>query len=582
MSFFTKDNPRTGTYASQYLTRCVAEDSASEITLNTIKEWFRNCDVDHPECCSGSTDAVGFEDWKPPTRLIQIGQTDQDLKLVETKGRPVQYNALSHCWGNRLQIATTACNLAEHLEAIAFPSLPKTFQDAISITRKLGIEFLWIDSLCIVQDDEIEWSMESERMGSIYQHAYCTIAATAASSSSEGCFTVRQPTNAIRLPCCPNEPQKGYMYLGPAFEERFTEIMDAPLNKRAWVLQERILSRRTIHFAKRQTYRECAHQFVAEDRTDLRFDDDAQRKLGTFLFLDLPSKFKKTVLPPVRPSGSTSRPQPQSQFHADSFLKALYDLWTTLVEYYSQCGLTCASDKLPALSGLARVIKERRHLTYYAGHWMDDTKCFIHSLLWCAGGTQGLDRPTKSRCSSWAWAALDGPLRFIINPRNSKGIVPEEYHLYINPLGIESLSYGNLHQRLELRCSGILQPSSRLRFRLNLYRNDSNWPSVRRFYYINEPQPSTVEALNFGLGNSRSGFHGWVLLDCDDAEPESFVLIPLCTYTTPRGRRILTLVAQQEGSDNTGKEPEYRRIGVAELKYWGLFEASRKESFRLS
>jgi hypothetical protein len=131
-----------------------------------------------------------------PTRLLDVDPVAQTVRLVDTASLSlgisdgVPYVALSHCWGadTAVRCTTTRANEAERRRSIACGLLPKTFQDAILITRKLSFRYMWIDSLCIIQDDPSDWQHESSRMASVYQGAALTLAATDAEDGAGGCF----------------------------------------------------------------------------------------------------------------------------------------------------------------------------------------------------------------------------------------------------------------------------------------------------------------------------------------------------------------------------------------------------------
>jgi hypothetical protein len=164
-----------------------------------------------------------------------------------------------HRWG-----ADTACALRNNVEfllpGLDFEQLPKNFQDAITTTRLLGIRYLWIDSLCIIQDDEEDWLRESVNMEKVYSSAYVTIAATS-SKSDEG-FLHRSPTYFARLPDSVELRQAAFLSRMEGDFER--DVEKGELNQRAWVLQERFLSPRIIHFASAQTYWECGSGVLYE------------------------------------------------------------------------------------------------------------------------------------------------------------------------------------------------------------------------------------------------------------------------------------------------------------------------------
>jgi hypothetical protein len=156
--------------------------------LRSVKEWARECDETHTRCHDRSSD--GALDGPPnlPTRILDVGMPGDDPFLLVTTGQRDRYVALSHCWGGRNECITTKSTYEVYQRAIKLSSLSKTFQDAVRITHTLGMHYLWIDSLCILQDNEADWENEAANMGLIYEDASCTIAAAAASHGAMGCF----------------------------------------------------------------------------------------------------------------------------------------------------------------------------------------------------------------------------------------------------------------------------------------------------------------------------------------------------------------------------------------------------------
>jgi hypothetical protein len=143
--------------------------------------------------------------------------------------------------------------------------LPKTFQDAVAVTRQLGKRYLWIDSLCIVQSvdgtETDDWEVESKRMEIVFSSAYCTLAASSAKGSDEGFLKPRPSCPPLQI-----ETKDGRrLYVSTEVDNFFEDIEMSPLNSRGWVLQERILSRRTIHFSAKHTYFECGKGICCEN-----------------------------------------------------------------------------------------------------------------------------------------------------------------------------------------------------------------------------------------------------------------------------------------------------------------------------
>lgn len=153
-----------------------------------IKSWFTECASHHPEC------APPIHQY--PRRLVEVGTEGTNLRLVDTNNfvpDTARYATLSYCWGTVRPLTTTSDNVDLFATRIPAEDLPRTFLEAVSITRDLGIPYLWIDSLCIVQDDPGDWRMEAGRMKDIYSGSSITISASDAQNSTPGLFR-RQPS----------------------------------------------------------------------------------------------------------------------------------------------------------------------------------------------------------------------------------------------------------------------------------------------------------------------------------------------------------------------------------------------------
>jgi hypothetical protein len=231
-------------------------DSVSSWT--TATNWLQSCIESHPKC-SRSLD----HSWLP-TRVIDVGSiSNPDLRLrITNLASPVSpYATLSHCWGKLKIKQLLLSNLSTLVNGIVFAELPMTFQDAIVITRRLGLRFLWIDSLCIIQDSIEDWAHESAMMDLVYSNSTCNIAATAAEDSSVGCFFERNPLLAqpcrVKIDSFPGPVSDSGQYHLVQEALFFNSIDNQPLNWRGWVLQEQFLSPRIIRCGRNQLFWEC-------------------------------------------------------------------------------------------------------------------------------------------------------------------------------------------------------------------------------------------------------------------------------------------------------------------------------------
>jgi Heterokaryon incompatibility protein (HET) len=233
----------------------ILPETGGELHFNLLREWLRDCNEthsDHGMACNADNEL--------PTRVLDVGDVENQIQprlyrpKKDEKGR---YIALSHCWGESQLISTKTASIEAHYEAIKWNDLPKTFQDAVVVTGKLGIRFLWIDSLCIIQDDPDDWLREAKCMEKVFASAYCTIAASSAKNSTEGFLIPRPVKQAVRL--------ADNVYACEVGQNFDHDIESAVLNQRGWVLQERALSPRTIHFTATQTYWECGSVIRCEN-----------------------------------------------------------------------------------------------------------------------------------------------------------------------------------------------------------------------------------------------------------------------------------------------------------------------------
>ena len=196
-----------------------------------------------------------------PTRVLNIGSLEvlSKLRVYKSKKECGKYIALSHRWGEdkyKRLLSMTIKNQEALLKSINFGVLPKTFQDAVDVTRKLGIRYLWIDSLCIIQGNDKDWEKESRSMEAVFANAFCTIAATSAKDSWDGFLVSQSVKQSVKLIDGSVDPPLS-VYACEVGGNFNNDVGSGGLNQRAWVLQERALSPRTIHFTAAQTYWEC-------------------------------------------------------------------------------------------------------------------------------------------------------------------------------------------------------------------------------------------------------------------------------------------------------------------------------------
>lgn len=241
------------------------QGSAEQFSL--LKSFVHHCDTRH-DCMKPQEDSRSPTE--SPTRLIDVGTEGKEpIRLLKTnQNEQYRYIALSHCWGQMSddqRFCTYESNVKQRMANIPYDQMPATFRDAIRVTRALGVRYLWIDSLCIIQKNAADWRNESGKMEDVFNNAYCTIAASSASSSLVGFLGPRQPRDTIRL-----ATSSGPFYLAEHIDDFAADVEKSILSSRGWVFQERALSRRTIFFTSTQVYWECGDGVICETLAQLQ------------------------------------------------------------------------------------------------------------------------------------------------------------------------------------------------------------------------------------------------------------------------------------------------------------------------
>lgn len=315
--------------------RLIEQDPSLPKSLDLAFEWVNNCNNHHN--CAPPPPGSPF-----PTRLLDVGESSSSpIKLWETGGARGYYMTLSYVWGKTKQLTTTTKNYATHQQGIPPDVFPKTMQDAFIVTRRMGIRHIWIDALCIVQNDVQDWEREAAQMESVYANSYLTISAAGSTDNSDGCFIRRPVPNHATFDYAAGILARGKLTIFPQpldtgidFEE-VVSMRGEPISDRGWCFQERVVSRRTLFYARHQMHFECKTEFLSETGAGMR---------GRFLDIDDPSNAVSRV-----GAGSTR------------------ELWDLLVQDYSLRALTKGTDRLPAMSGLAARFERALGYRYLAG-----------------------------------------------------------------------------------------------------------------------------------------------------------------------------------------------------------------------
>jgi hypothetical protein len=340
--------------------------------------WLNECVTHHAPCrMTGDNPPL-------PRRVVDVGSSDpiKPPFLHISEGQRDKYAALSYCWGSQpILLKTTSDTIRERTSGIRMEDLPATIRDSILLTRTLGIQYLWIDSLCILQDSPTDWEIESASMASIYRLSTVTIVANTARDVYEGCAPRR---NKLVLAPCAVLGDGGAIYL----QNQGRHVpYDKPIDQRGWAFQESQLSPRLLHCDDEQISWQC----LCSDLTEADpVDSSYQTRPRTM-------QVKREIRPGV-----------QRERSALATRASTFQYWYDLVHLYSERTLTFADDKLPGIAGLADHFRHSlssqpsdSSLNYLSGLWKED---LLWGLMWRVVGNS---TSYIYRSPSWSWATLD-------------------------------------------------------------------------------------------------------------------------------------------------------------------------------
>lgn len=363
-----------------------ADGNESQICM---LHWLWTCLTSHPRCGLNTSDNT------IPKRLVDLGEGAAKIVkpcVIETGTGHSVYACLSYCWGdetkNRCRLLQS--NITRFASGIDPAEIPKTVLDSFKIAKILGLRYIWVDALCIVQDDIGDWRHEAPRMGGIYRNAIVTIAAKSSEHADYGLLNTRQ-AEAYGLEFC--------SLAGLELPRPVPNIMrcldDAPLVRRAWTTQEMYLSRRILHMTDAFVGWECR-----------LFHGTENYPRG---FPGIPNKV--SIEHGVYPDYLTKELFRQPSWLAQDMFQSttipapiLFFSWQELVKHYSTKRLTRDEDILVAIGGLAASLRQSTGSQYLAGLWNDN---IISDLLWQSDESRR--RPTVYTAPSWSWASTVSP-----------------------------------------------------------------------------------------------------------------------------------------------------------------------------
>lgn len=355
---------------------------------------LERCRETHGESCQL------VEEARLPTRVLDVGTDESSLvKLhISQPGEEPVYTTLSHCWGGDIAIKTTKDTFETKLRGLELSALPPTFRDAVIFTRGLKIRYLWIDSMCIIQDDQQDWAKESVKMGSVYRGATVTIAANMSETSKTGFLEADPVLFAER--CRRGQPEVAqvtnfdgsvstiYSRLRTHHESAALPLGGHPngessigvdfVGRRAWTLQEQLLSQRMVQFLGAEMLWECRTAAWCEC---MEHGFDGQKSSAA-------SSYRLSLERGILRADATQ--------HS----------WRDLVCNYLARQLTYSSDFFPALSGYITHLQNSGAGRYLAGIW---ERQLLIQICWYWAAPTDMERTATYRAPSWSWASFSIP-----------------------------------------------------------------------------------------------------------------------------------------------------------------------------
>ncbi|KAL1854051.1 hypothetical protein Daus18300_011549 [Diaporthe australafricana] len=495
------------------------EDTRSEACLSFIKESVRQCCTEHGACRSSSKAFV-------PTRLLYVGEGSEAIRLCETTTWQEQppYVALSHCWGGSKPLSLLKSRLEEFKKQINVADLPNTFKDAITVTQELQLPYVWIDSLCIIQDDTTDWEQEAARMADVYSKAFVVVTGSSSPNPETPFLGPREDewlTRPFNFPVAPGvtvpvKARKRAVLAAPLdqglLEPPFTSAWGTlkrvgPLYNRGWCFQEAYLATRNLHFTPGSLIFECKTHRRGEDQ-----------------------------LPPY-PSTA-----PGTLGHLDAA-----DQWRMLVKSFTSRQLTFGGDKLPAIGGAAVTMPQAQGGQYLAGLWSDT---LLLDLMWQVMPwtvLAGQDRESlayddkEGGPPTWSWASMKWGV--VWSPLKSPSPVARVLDAQAtvegaNPYGKVSGGVVKLQGRLK-RCR--LKFDSRLTHNAYYMLDDG---SSSKLQHYRTDGPLSLEAVPGPYGaNARRVRNGPFGVDTAKEEVTAAVFfIACCPFVGHIGKQYVGLV----------------------------------------
>ena len=380
--------------------------TGSDCNMDLIKTWVQHCRNEHHYC---DTKVSSQKLPLLPTRVIEI-ETDGQARITETKGMRAEYLTLSYCWGQGKRMLCTRRSGLYKLFKQKLPlddTMPKAFRDALQVTRSVGYRYLWIDALCIIQDDTDDVGKEMAKMGDIYRNSTLTICAANGSDTDAGLFSERdargsKPCNMLVTLKRDRKCLRTCVSIRPTHPH-----LNSVLETRGWVLQEEVLSGRLLTFTPDIVEWACVTTSASENSPCMATFWDQKEAIE-----EMKSRTNDTMRLIVR------RPDVFNNLPTSSFGRKRnnhFDIWYDMAARYSRRALSVDSDKLLAIAGLASLMGKHYRLTYFIGLWKEDLQVGLCWLVTSRNDMFRRDGPKSIKENSpdylaptWSWASAHG------------------------------------------------------------------------------------------------------------------------------------------------------------------------------
>lgn len=412
--------------------------------INKIQAWMRVCEGEHACCNPRHSTAL-------PRRVLKIADDSVSLyisKKEDAQEEDQRYVALSYRWGNDLPLKLTHNTMDTFIQGRSVSDLPATLRDAVHICRNLGFKYLWIDALCIVQDDENDWAEQSAQMADIYRKSSLNLCAADSAGCGSGMVEMAAP-HMMEIAAAKAQSTgltKTVVLVGSPIATALIDVSGCGLQSRGWVFQEGLCSPRGLYVSRRHgLWWDCRGMVDVIDASDPVLTGDTNHAFN-------PRTQRRSFL------SLTEHPEdhPMTDYALQGFTFTWYD-WMTL---YTSTDLTRQTDRLPAVAGLASHVASLSGMQYKAGLWEED---ILRGMMW-QRSSSGYAERISGGAPTWSWASITGPVyydQFFTMLVDNRGKIKRHAELDLDIAGttIEEEwpgTFGNV-RRGEIKASGVLR-----------------------------------------------------------------------------------------------------------------------------